>query len=41
VEGKTSDGEQFLIPLAWEWPVYLNKPCDEAQSEWRDAPLGN
>jgi hypothetical protein len=42
--GSASDGLQHCIPVAWvvavDWAVYLNKPCDEAQSEWQPTPAG-
>jgi hypothetical protein len=42
--GSASDGLPHSIPVAWveavDWAVYLNKPCDEAQSEWRPAGAG-
>ena len=41
--GSASGGLHHYIPLGWvkavDWAVYLNKPCDEAQRDWQDAPV--
>jgi hypothetical protein len=40
--GSAADGLAHYIPLSWvkavDWAVYLDKPCDEAQAGWQDAP---